>query len=93
LEGTEKLFDRQKIMRGRLTRKIEKVQTGFVKVNTRNCKACWECINVCPKHVIGKVVFLWHKHITIRNGENCSGCKKCIKICPYGVFTETNEII
>ena len=93
LESVETLFDRQKIMKSRLTRKIEKLRTGYVVANTRNCKACWECINTCPKQVIGKVVFLWHKHIAIRNDENCSGCRKCVKTCPHGVFVETNKII
>jgi len=51
-----------------------------------------ECINACPKQVIGKVVILWHKHIVIRNGTNCMGCNKCIKICPHGVFVETSKI-
>ncbi|MDR2904682.1 MAG: 4Fe-4S binding protein [Helicobacteraceae bacterium] len=75
------------------TRINPKNRESIILTNTKNCKACWECINVCPKQVIGKVSFLWHKHIIIRNGANCIGCKKCIQICPYGVFVETNKII
>jgi 2-oxoglutarate ferredoxin oxidoreductase subunit delta len=57
-----------------------------IRINTRLCKACWVCINACPKQVIGKVGFLWHKHIILENPLNCTGCGKCIKVCPYGVF-------
>ena len=73
-------------MANRLNKKLKKIQTGYVWANIRKCKACWECINVCPNQVIGKVGFLWHKHIVIENGENCTGCNKCINACPHGVF-------
>ena len=69
--------------------RVNKVYTGYVWANTHNCKACWECVNACPKQVIGKVSFLWHKHIVFKNSENCTGCKKCVKVCPYGVFVFT----
>ena len=69
----------------------KKNHTEFMWINTQNCKTCWKCIDVCPKQVIGKVVFLWHKHIVVRNGKNCTGCGKCIKICPYEVFVNTKK--
>jgi ferredoxin len=65
-----------------------KIRTAHVWTNIRNCVACWKCIDACPKQVIGKVGFLWHKHIVLKNPENCIGCKKCIQICPKGVFSE-----
>lgn len=68
--------------------KIDKVRTPYVWANPRKCKACDKCIAACPEQVIGKVGFLWHKHILFRGQEKCSGCKKCIKVCPYGVFSE-----
>jgi len=75
-------------MKNNVAEKLKKVYTGHVWANTHNCKACWECINTCPKQVIGKVSFLWHKHIVFKNSERCIGCKKCIQACPYGVFSE-----
>ena len=66
--------------------RLSKVQTPYIWANTRRCEACWQCIDACPKQVIGKIGFLWHKHIIFKNGENCTGCKKCIKTCPTGVF-------
>jgi len=65
---------------------LSKVRTDYFWTYQPNCAACWKCIDACPNKVIGKVDFLWHKHIIIRNGENCMGCKKCIKTCPHGVF-------
>jgi len=78
-------------MRDRESKRLKKKHTGYVQVNTRNCKACWKCINACPKQVIGKVGFLWHKHIAILNNEKCIGCGKCIKTCPYGVFVDIRK--
>lgn len=68
-----------------------KVHTEHVSINTRKCVACWECVDSCPKQVVGKVKFLWHKHIVIKNSANCSGCKKCIKTCSQGVFSELKK--
>jgi len=74
--------------RGRKNRGRGKTQNSHIKINSHLCKACWVCISACPKQVIDKVGFLWHKHIIIRNGENCTGCGKCIKICPHSVFVK-----
>ncbi|MDR3268002.1 MAG: ferredoxin family protein [Tannerella sp.] len=66
--------------------RLKRIHTAHVWINPRKCVACWKCVDACPKQVIGKVGFLWHKHIVIRNPENCSGCKACLKTCPHGVF-------
>lgn len=66
--------------------KLRGTQTPYVKVDLHKCKACWKCIVACPQQVIGRISFLWHKHIILKDSDNCSGCKKCIGICPYGVF-------
>jgi Fe-S-cluster-containing hydrogenase component 2 len=67
---------------------IEKIQNNYICINPYKCTGCWKCIKICPKQVICKVGFLWHKHIILGNLENCIGCKKCLKICPHGVFNE-----
>lgn len=66
----------------------EKVRTEHIWINPKKCTACWNCVGDCPKQVIGKAGFLWHKHIIIKNADNCTGCKKCIRSCPHGVFSE-----
>ena len=58
--------------------KLQRIHTPYIWVNDN-----------CPRDVIGKVGFLWHKHIVIRNADNCIGCKKCMKSCPSGVFSES----
>ena len=68
--------------------RLNKIHTKYVWANHQKCAACWACIDSCPKQVIGKVSFLWHKHIVIKNAGNCTGCKKCIQICPCDVFSE-----
>ena len=80
-------------MESRLTKKLKKIQTGYVRADISRCKVCWKCkcIDVCPNQVIGQVAFGWHKYIVIENGENCTGCNKCIKACPRGVFFESES--
>lgn len=65
---------------------MKRLTTDYVTMNPRRCVACWECVEKCPKKVIGKVGFLWHKHVVFRDADACIGCGKCIKTCPQGVF-------
>jgi 2-oxoglutarate ferredoxin oxidoreductase subunit delta len=71
-----------------MKKEINRVRTPYIWANPRRCVACWECVGACPEQVIGKVGFLWHKHIVFEASEKCIGCKKCIKTCPHGVFSE-----
>lgn len=70
---------------------MKKFVTKFVAINPSHCKACWKCIPECPKNVIGKVGFAWHKHVAFANAEACIGCKKCIRTCPEHVFFAFQE--
>lgn len=65
---------------------MKKFLTKYVAMNPSHCVAYWECVEQCPKNVIGKVGFLWHKHAAFQDADACIGCKKCIKACPHGVF-------
>ncbi|WP_174647120.1 4Fe-4S binding protein [Bacteroides sp. Marseille-P8574] len=67
---------------------MNKKQTKFILLDPHRCIACWECVDVCPKQVIGKVQILWHKHIVFKDADACIGCKKCIKTCKQQVFAE-----
>lgn len=73
--------------------KRNKFETRFVCANPRNCVACMKCSDACPKNVIGRVGFLWHKHIVFKNPGACIGCKKCVKVCPQGVFYEKGSVV
>lgn len=60
-------------------------------MNPHRCVACWKCVDNCPKHVIGTVGFLWHKHVAFKDVSACIGCNKCIKTCPHSVFFKPDE--
>jgi AcrR family transcriptional regulator/NAD-dependent dihydropyrimidine dehydrogenase PreA subunit len=71
-----------------INERLSKVKTAHIWANTSKCDACWDCVEACPQQVIGKVGFLWHQHIVIKNADVCTGCLKCVKTCPNGVFSE-----
>ncbi|MDR1154980.1 MAG: 4Fe-4S dicluster domain-containing protein [Bacteroidales bacterium] len=62
------------------------MQTDFVRLDAHRCKACWKCLEKCPE-VIGKVGFLWHRHVVIYKADECIGCFRCVKLCPTGAFS------
>jgi 2-oxoglutarate ferredoxin oxidoreductase subunit delta len=55
-------------------------------MDTRRCEACWDCVEACPKQVLGKIDVIWHRHAIIRNAEACNGCKKCVRACESGAI-------
>ena len=66
-----------------------KHQTEHILIETHICQACWECVEACPKNVLGKVNILGiHKHAIVKNSANCIGCYKCIKTCPNGAISK-----
>ena len=65
-------------------------QTAHIQLDPHKCKACWECIEACPKQVLGKIDLPFHKHAKIVNPEACIGCKKCVKTCQYGAIVAVN---
>lgn len=61
--------------------------TEFIEVHSfHGCIACWKCVETCPRNVLGKVAFLWHRHARIVAPENCIGCGKCVSACPEHIF-------
>lgn len=64
--------------------------TKYVKINSRNCVACWKCIPACPKQVIGKIDLWFHKHVVFKHSEECIGCNKCVKTCQHNVFSNVD---
>ena len=66
-------------------------RTGFIRLDTRRCEACWDCIEVCQKKVFGKIDLFVHRHVTIRDAEACNGCKKCVRVCKSGALVYVYE--
>jgi Fe-S-cluster-containing hydrogenase component 2 len=61
-------------------------KNDFIRLDTRLCDACWDCIEVCPKQALGKIDVIWHHHVIIRDAEACNGCKKCVRACESGAI-------
>lgn len=61
--------------------------TRFIVVDTSLCQACWACVDACHRKVLGKVKFLWHRHVRIDNPDACNGCRRCVNVCSHGAIT------
>ena len=66
---------------------MNKKRSRFIAIDPRHCVACWKCVEACPQQVIGKVEFLWHRHVVLKHAEACIGCYRCVKTCPQQVFS------
>lgn len=73
--------------------KKEHTSTMYVMLDTKKCEGCWKCLNVCTKHVIGRINLPWHKHALFINGNECIGCMQCVKSCETGAINRrTNKL-
>ena len=66
-------------------------KTRYIRLNTSRCKACWECVQVCPQHVFGKVDFWFHRHACIDQADDCRGCLRCLKVCSHQAILSTEK--
>jgi 2-oxoglutarate ferredoxin oxidoreductase subunit delta len=39
--------------------------TKYIQLDTRKCKACWKCLDICANNVIGRINLPFHKNIRI----------------------------
>jgi Pyruvate/2-oxoacid:ferredoxin oxidoreductase delta subunit len=67
-------------------------ETLHICLDTRVCQACWDCIAVCPQHVLAKVDLFFHKHALVRHADQCKGCLRCVKVCPNGAINKKAKI-
>jgi NAD-dependent dihydropyrimidine dehydrogenase PreA subunit len=58
------------------------LKTPYIRLDTHKCRACWQCVEACPRHVLGKAVLLKHRHAHVDHADACKGCQKCVKVCP-----------
>lgn len=71
----------------------KRITTAYVAMNPSQCKACWACIEKCPKKVIDKTGFFLRKHIIFKNGNECIGCGKCIETCTHKVIYKLDKTV
>jgi len=59
---------------------------GYIKLDKKRCKACYLCVDVCPKKLIKKgseANILGHFPVEFHDPENqCIGCAMCATRCP-----------
>ncbi len=72
---------------GRIGKKSHRGETPYIQLDTSKCTACFKCVEVCSKNVIGKINIIIHKHAIIRKGGECTGCGRCVKVCDAGALT------
>lgn len=65
---------------------IGRNRTKYLRFDSGKCRACWKCLDVCPKDAFGKINILIHKHIKIVRRDHCIGCLKCVKTCSHGAI-------
>lgn len=65
---------------------------SYIKIDKNKCKACYLCIDVCPKKLIKKGIeanLLGAFPIEFENSKNeCLGCALCAIRCPDLAITE-----
>ena len=49
-----------------------------IDINTKWCKGCELCVEVCPQDVLEMKDFVAH----VKDLESCTGCKLCEVLCP-----------
>jgi len=69
------------------TRHNHRKENKYIRLEARQCQACWKCIDACPQQVLGKIEIGWHRHVRIHAADACNGCKKCVRVCEAGALT------
>lgn len=62
-------------------------QTAHIQIDLRACRACWSCIDACPRQVLGQTPLKFHKHVHVDHAGRCKGCGACVRACPQGAIT------
>ncbi len=58
---------------------------GRIVLNRDRCKACYLCVDACPKKVLGadnQVNALGYYPVKADKPEECIGCAMCARVCP-----------
>lgn len=80
-----------------------RVINGIAHVDKEKCKACGQCVTVCPHHLIELVPYEQTVKVSCSSQDKgkatmnacdkgCIGCKKCEKNCPVQAITVTDNV-
>lgn len=68
---------------------------NYIKIDKKRCKACYLCIDVCPKKLIKKGTEankLGHFPVEFEDTKNeCLGCAMCAMRCPDMAIVEVTK--
>ena len=68
---------------------------GHIKIDKKRCKACYLCMEVCPKKLIKKGAeanLLGHFPVIFVDDEKqCIACGMCAMRCPDMAIVEVNK--
>jgi len=68
---------------------------GHIKIDKKRCKACYLCMDVCPKKLIKKgeeANALGHFPVVFEDKEHqCIGCAMCAMRCPDMAIVEVTK--
>lgn len=56
-----------------------------IVINRDKCKACYLCIDACPKKVLeadSTVNVMGYYPAKVKNAQDCIGCAMCARVCP-----------
>ena len=65
-----------------------------VELNHDWCKACYICVDLCPKGVLARANKVSKKGkipVKIKNLEACTGCMQCELLCPDQAISVTKD--
>jgi 2-oxoglutarate ferredoxin oxidoreductase subunit delta len=73
-------------MNGKESKKTKKFH---IKADRERCKACYICLENCPKNVFEKddgFNSKGYQPIRVARPQDCIGCRSCTIVCPDIVF-------
>jgi 2-oxoglutarate ferredoxin oxidoreductase subunit delta len=71
---------------------VRRHETEYIRLNMKQCQACWKCVEACPENVLARIRIPFHKHARIANPHLCKGCLKCVEACPQQAITPQRVI-
>ena len=80
-----------------------RVINGIAHIDKEKCKACGQCVAVCPHHLIELIPYEQTVKVSCSSQDKgkatmnacdkgCIGCKKCEKNCPVQAITVTDNV-